>query len=201
MTKRVWIIFSTIIVGIISFFFDSEIAIAVSHIRNVILDEFFLGITTLSSAIVIFFFLTSLFLWQEHKRKWIFPLWITLGFSAIVSFILKISIKRARPFQLGIISILPVVEESLHAAWNYSFPSFQSMLVFCSVPILSKEFPKFKYVWIVFAGLVAFSRLYFGVHFLSDIVFGGLIGYLIGLLIIKLELKYQIAQKFSKRYE
>jgi membrane-associated phospholipid phosphatase len=34
---------------------------------------------------------------------------------------------------------------------------------------------------------VGFSRLYFGVHFVSDVLIGAVIGYLIGLLVIKLE--------------
>ena len=61
------------------------------------------------------------------------------------------------------------------------------MLAFCAIPFLSKEFPKFKYFWIAFASLIAFSRVYFGVHFLSDVIAGGLIGYLIGWFVLKTE--------------
>ena len=103
-----------------------------------------MGMTFISSEIIIFFFLTSLFLWQERKRKWILPLWLSLGLSALISFLLKIAVQRPRPFQTGIVSVLPVLEKSSHLIWNFSFPSFQTMLGFCAVPILSKEFPKFK---------------------------------------------------------
>jgi len=92
-------------------------------------------------------------------------------------------------------SVLPVLEKASHLIWNFSFPSFHAMLVFCSIPIISKKFPKFKYVWIIFASLVAFSRVYFGLHFLSDIVVGGLIGYLSGMIVIKLEEKYKFGEK------
>lgn len=186
MKKRAVIISILLVAAIfLSLYFDSDIVRLISLIRDSFLDEFFLGITFLSSEIIILFFLTSLFLWNEHKREWIFPLWITLGLSAMISFLLKITIQRQRPFQLGIVSILPVLEKSNFLTWNFSFPSFQAMLGFCAVPILSKEFPKFKYVWIIFACLIAFSRVYFGVHFMSDIIAGGLIGYLIGLIIVK----------------
>src|SRR3989344_1294139 len=84
---------------ILSFVFDNLIVQNISKLKNVFLDEVFLGITFISSEIIIFFSLTSLFLWQEHKRKWILPLWLTLGASAIISFILKIAFQRMRPFQ------------------------------------------------------------------------------------------------------
>ncbi len=171
----------------ISLYFDSQIVKGVSLLRNNFLNECFMGITFVSSGIIIFFFLTSLFLWQGHKRKWILPLWFTLGLSVIVSFLLKFSVQRPRPFQLGIVFIMPVLEKSSHLIWNFSFPSFQAMLAFCAVPILSKEFPKFKYVWIVFASFMAFSRVYFGLHFLSDVIAGGLIGYLLGWFVVKTE--------------
>lgn len=184
---------------LISFIFDTEIVRGISLIRNIILNEFFLGITFVSSEIIVFFFLTSLFLFKERKRKWILPLWFTLFLSVIVSFILKFYVKRQRPFQLDLVSILPVLEKASHNVWNFSFPSFQAMLAFCAVPILSKEFPKFKYIWIIFAGLVAFSRVYFGLHFMSDVIAGGLIGLVLGWFVILLEEKYKFGEKFYKK--
>jgi len=177
---------------ILSFVFDNLIVQNISKIRNVFLDEVFSGITFISSEIIIFFFLTSLFLWQEHKRKWILPLWLTLGASAILSFILKFAIQRLRPFQQDLVSIPEMLMSKSYEIWNFSFPSFQAMLVFCALPILSKEFPKIKWAWIVFAFLVAFSRVYFGLHFLSDVIIGGILGYLIGMLVIKLENKKKL---------
>lgn len=185
--KIIFIISSCILVLFAIFYFDSEIAKMVFLMRSDFLDNFFIGIINLSSKAVIFFFLTSLFLWKEYKRKWILPLWFTLGLSTLISFLLKFSIQRLRPFQLGIVPILPVLEKASHLIWDFSFPSFHAMLVFCAIPILSKEFPKFKYIWIIFGGLIAFSRIYFGLHFLSDIIAGGLIGYLLGVIIIKME--------------
>lgn len=183
----------------VSFYFDGDISKLVSLMRNGFLNEIFLGITFVSSEIIIFFFLTSLFLWNERKRKWIAPLWLTLGLSVIVSFLLKISVQRLRPYQLNIISTLPVLESASYLTWNFSFPSFQSMLAFCAVPILSREFPKFKKVWLIFAILVAFSRVYFGLHFLSDVIAGGLIGYFLGIGVIKLEEKKRFGERIYKK--
>ena len=184
-----------ILATIVSFIFDEKIIQYVALFRNGFLNDFFLGITFVSSEVVIFFFLTSLFLWQGHKRRWVVPLWLTLFLSATASFVLKFGVHRLRPFQQGLVSVLPILEKSSHLVWNFSFPSFQAMLAFCAVPILAKEFPKFKYAWIVFAGLVAFSRVYFGLHFLSDVIAGGLIGIILGWLVIKLEGKTEIGKR------
>ncbi len=184
---------------ILSFIFDNLIVQSISKLRNLFLDEVFLGVTFISSEIIIFFFLTSLFLWQEHKRKWILPLWLTLFFSAVLSFILKIMIQRARPFKLDLVSIPEIFISKSYELWNFSFPSFQAMLVFSALPILSKEFRKIKWIWIVFAILVALSRVYFGLHFLSDVIIGGILGYLIGMFVIKLEEKNNFGERVYNR--
>ncbi len=197
--KSIIILFIFLLLIIISFYFDSIIVKEISFMRTNLLNNFFLGITLLSPEIIIFFFLTSLFLWQERKRKWILPLWFVLGISSLISLFLKIAVKRPRPYQTGIVSLLPILQDKSYLIWNFSFPSFQAMLVFSAIPILSKEFPKFKYVWFILAGLVAFSRVYFGVHFLSDIFVGGLIGYLLGLFVVKREKENKFWEKIYKK--
>ena len=184
---------------ILSFVFDNLIVQNISKLKNLFLDEVFLGITFISSEIIIFFSLTSLFLWQEHKRKWILPLWLTLAASAIISFLLKVAVQRLRPFQQDLVSIPEILASRSYEIWNFSFPSFQAMLVFCALPIISKEFRKIKWAWIIFAFLVAFSRVYFGLHFLSDVIVGGVLGYLIGVLVIRLEEKKKFGEKIYKR--
>ena len=203
MKKRAIIItlfFAIILLGVI-FYFDRDIAKAIGLVRNIYLDEFFLGITFVSSEIIIAFLLTSLFLWGEHKRKWILPLWATLGITALASFILKVIIQRVRPFQEGIVSLIPALQSASYSVWNFSFPSFQAALGFCALPILSKEFPRFRWFWIAFAVLIAFSRLYFGVHFLSDVVFGAVMGYAVGWIIVQIENKTRIfGRVYKKRF-
>jgi len=186
-----------LLITILSFKFDKEISLGIASIRTGLLNEFFLGFTYLSSNILIFFILTSLFLWSERKRKWIAPLWLTLFFSVAVGFLLKIIVQRPRPFDLGI-PVIEAVRSSTSGWWNYSFPSFQAMLVLSALPILKKEFPRLKYIWYIFAFLVAFSRVYFGVHFLSDVLAGALIGYIIGLLVLNLEEKYDFGIQINE---
>lgn len=191
-----------VILTLIVFLNDVIIIKFIESLRNYYLDYIFLSVTFASNTIIIFFFLTSLFLWKEHKRKWIFPLWLTLLFSAIIDFFLKVLVKRPRPFQGGIVSVLQIafyfMKDNFNT-WNFSFPSFQAMLVFAALPLLNKEFKKFRYIWIIFACLVGFSRAYLGVHYLSDVLSGAIIGYLIGYSMLLIEEKYKIGLSLMKR--
>jgi undecaprenyl-diphosphatase len=190
--KRWWIIailFAAIALAV-SFYFDKEIVIFFSSFRNLYLNDFFLGIKFLDGDILVIAFLTFLLLLTRKKREWILPLWLTIGITEAVSFALKVLVHRVRPFATGIVSLASGITASAsYLVWDFSFPSFDTAFTFCAVPILTKLYPKLKYFWIGFAVLVAMSRVYFGVHYLSDAISGGLIGLLIGLIIVKLEEK------------
>jgi len=195
-------LYMAIVLTIIIRIFDIPIIKFISQLRNDILDYLFLSITFASNILIIFFFLTTLFLWKEHKRRWIFPLWFASFFSVLTGYVLKVWIHRPRPFQKGYVSVLSIAFNFMRNnfnTWNFSFPSFQAMLVFSAIPLLSKEFKKFKYIWLIFACLVAFSRAYFGVHYLSDVIAGAIIGYLIGVIVVKIEEKYLFGKKAMKK--
>jgi undecaprenyl-diphosphatase len=198
--KEIIILLLILAITILSFCFDNYIINFFSSIRNIYLNQLFFIIKFLDIEIFIIIFVTLLLIWNKKKRKWILPLWITFGITALASFILKIIIRRPRPFVTGIISLLPGIVDSLsYHIWNFSFPSFDSAFIFCSIPIISKFYPKFKYIWIIFAGLVVLSRVYFGLHYLSDALSGALIGYLIGFIFLKLEEKYKFCNKIYKK--
>jgi membrane-associated phospholipid phosphatase len=57
-----------------------------------------------------------------------------------------------------------------------SFPSGHSATAFSLFTALALLLPKYKWFFLIFATLVALSRVALGVHFLSDILVGSLIG-------------------------
>ena len=193
---------AVVILTVIVFLNDVFIIKVIESLRTTYLDYVFLSITFASNTLIIFFFLTTLFLWKEHKRRWIFPLWLSSFFSVTIAIFIKVLIKRPRPFHAGVVSVLQIAFHFMKDnfnTWNFSFPSFQSMLVFAAVPLLNKEFKKFRYIWFIFACFVAFSRAYFGVHYLSDVLAGAAIGYLIGFSMVLLEEKYSIGLKLMRK--
>ena len=159
MKKKVIYALIGIILGLVSLIYDAQIMGLISSLRSIYLDYLFIGFTFLGNAIVIFFILTSLFMWQEHKRKWIFPLWASLALSIIISFILKVLVHRPRPFEVGIVSVLGIavyLMKDSFLTWNFSFPSSHSSLAFsakpegqttCKIPELSRKSIKTSLPW------------------------------------------------------
>jgi len=200
MEKKWWsLLVIGVVFNIVLFLFDKPLIQFASFFRVYLLDYFFISIAFASNVFVIFFFLTSLFLWKEHKRRWILPLWLTSLSAVLISFVIKNIVRRIRPFEGGMITVLGLGQYFLKGGFSFSFPSFQAVLVFSALPILDKEFPKFKYVWLGFAILVALSRVYFGLNYFSDVLAGAILGLLIGYVFIKIEDKYQIGRRVCRK--
>jgi len=158
---------------LISFIFDNEIFNFLVNHRIDFLNPLIVGISYIGSELIIFLIGTSLLLFHEHRRKFILPLWISMILTGLIIIILKLLIARPRPSGFALMSFS-----------SFSFPSGHSALAFSSLPIIFKTFKKFKWFWFVLAVLIAFSRIYVGVHYLSDVIAGALIGYLIGVLFL-----------------
>ena len=119
----------------------------------------------------------------------------------LISVGLKFLIMRERPeggvLSEGSYSFVAAVLNSLSGSitgqetnfWSfgdkYGFPSIHASLAFSAVAFMNREFPNLKWVFVLIASMVAFSRLYLGVHYTSDLVAGGFLGFGIGLVILE----------------
>ena len=90
---------------------------------------------------------------------------------------------RERPFN-QFSELIPLVKKPT----DFSFPSGHTAISFAVSGILVRYLDK-KYgiTAIVFAVLIAFSRLYVGVHFLSDVIVGMIIGLLSSFIVSKVD--------------
>ena len=89
--------------------------------------------------------------------------------------ILKNLIARPRPCTLDQTVLLTVTRPT-----SYSCPSVHSMLAFASAVCVFRFHRKTGIVALVFAALIGFSRMYFFVHFPTDVLFGAALGLGIG---------------------
>lgn len=171
--KKGAIIIPGIILLIISIIFDNEIASSVVRLHIDLLTNMLSLISFLGSALFVIIITSILFLYDRKTRHYIPVLWLTLLVSIGIGLLLKYFIARPRP------NFVPLEFKN-----SFSFPSTHAIAVFAPLALLDKEFPKVKWIWLSIAILVLFSRIYLGVHYLSDVVAGALLGYIIGLIIL-----------------
>jgi undecaprenyl-diphosphatase len=150
-------------------------------LTNSFFDWFFPLITdfhkVLAGKILIPLILFSFLFWKmRYQGLWIgFALILCLGICDFTGAQIKDFVERPRPFHLDTLNAIQRSE-----AGHFSFPSNHSMNMFCMAIFLSSFFPKIRYYLLSLAALIAFSRVYNGVHFPSDVVGGALFGCLIG---------------------
>ena len=113
---------------------------------------------------------------QEKKMRGVLLL---AGLTAVYysTDLLKDLFARPRPFVA--IPGLRVLES---AGRNFSMPSGHAATAFMAATLLSRFFGRYA-AWFAYAGLVAFSRVYLGVHYVSDVAVGALVGVMIGLIL------------------
>ena len=66
---------------------------------------------------------------------------------------------------------------------TYSFPSGHAVVAFACATVISFAVPRLRWPLFALAALVAFSRVYVGVHYPGDIAAGAVIGVAVGLLV------------------
>ena len=179
MRENIWIF--GVLLLIVSFFFDSEI-LGFFSVNNGFLTT---TMTLLSEYIVILLVLVLYFILLRDRRK-IFLLWLGFVLAFLLSLLIKILVMRERPADA-------IIQEV-----GFSFPSTHAIVVFSMVAMMNREFPKLKWLFLGIALVISFSRLYLGVHYASDLVFGGFLGYGIGLGILNRKVIWTRMKSFVK---
>lgn len=158
---------------------DTRIENLLYAFRDPLLVKVCLWITLLAISKIVLCVALSLvvifFLW--NKREFVIPLMVTMGGSSMFNLLGKVAFHRQRPAGVGV-----------YTETSFSFPSGHSTtaaaLYGFAIYYLWRQTATFGLrLKILFAGVflvaaIGFSRLYLGVHFLSDV----LGGYLLGLL-------------------
>jgi membrane-associated phospholipid phosphatase len=129
-------------------------------------------ITNLHSTwgVTIMTLLVSIYLWRRRLRHWLFTFLLTVYSGILLNHLLKIIFHRARPHFAD-----PILTLTSH-----SFPSGHTMTAtvfygtLCAIVISRADSWAGRVSWILVAllliTLVGFSRIYLGVHYLSDVL-------------------------------
>ncbi|MBM6830205.1 phosphatase PAP2 family protein [Anaerotignum lactatifermentans] len=129
--------------------------------------------------------------WKLRRRLyWGLAVLLSLGSNALVcNLLLKPLVARTRPYDvLGYDLLIPPLSD-------YSFPSGHTSASFAAATAIYALHPGWGKAAYVFAALMGISRLYLGVHFVTDVVVGAVIGVVMAkltLLLMKRTMKKRI---------
>lgn len=159
-------------------------------IHTPLLDKILAFITSLGNAGIIWIVLAVVLLILPKTRKTgIIVVAALLADLVLCNLILKNLVARVRPYDVNT-AIAILIKKPL----DFSFPSGHTAASFAAMTALFLA--KMKKVWIaalVLAVLIAFSRLYFYVHYPTDVLGGAVVGILSGII------GYAIVEKIDKR--
>lgn len=159
---------------------DGDILMLIQeNIRNEVMTPVFRGITMLGNSGTIWVVLSLLLLIPKKTRKTgVMSLLALLVSLLINNMILKNLVARVRPYETiaGLVPLIP-------RPWDYSFPSGHTGSSFASAWVFYRRLPKrFGIPALALAGLIGISRLYLGVHYPTDVLFGVVGGIVSGFL-------------------
>jgi len=178
--KRVIIMLIALILMFVCILFDFQILAIIGSIKNPVLDSIFSVLLFIQKEpyfeIWLFLFMFILFFTQKKKGNFL-KFAISFIIAGLISLFFKTVTARSRPISLE----------------KNSFPSGHSSLIFTTFPFIKNK--TFQIIWLIFSILLVLTRVYMGLHFLSDIIAGFIIGYGISTLLKE----SKISQKWKRK--
>lgn len=162
---------------------DGQILIWIQeNLRYAFLTPIVKFITHLGDAGIFWILLTlGLLIFKKTRKVGVMSAVALLGALLIDNIILKNLVGRIRPYE-----VVDGLQCLIGAQKDFSFPSGHTGSSFASAVVCFKELPKrYGIPLLVLAFLIAFSRLYVGVHYPTDVLAGMVIGTLVALLSCK----------------
>ncbi len=146
------------------------------YLRNPVLTPILKVITNLGNGGAIWILLTLLILLLPKTRRVGCMMAVALiGTLLINNMLLKNLVARTRPYE-----VIEGLTYLVKRPGDFSFPSGHAGCAFSAACIMLRRLPKrYGIPAIVFAIIISLSRLYVGVHYPSDVLFGVVSGILI----------------------
>ena len=169
---------------------DSKLFLYLNNLGTSKFDIFWISLSKIEANILMYLFLIILFFYNQKIRPkliYIFYFFFVITLMIIITDqganIFKDSFQRLRPcFNESIIDSLRLVKEncggkygffSAHASNSFSLAIFFGLLFINRIRYIIM-------ITIVYASLISYSRIYLGVHYPIDIIFGSFFGIFVG---------------------
>ena len=154
------------------------------NLRSPLLTPFMKGVTALGNGGIFWIILTVLLLLFPRTRKAGLTSALALLFSLLINNIaLKNLVARTRPYE-----VIPGLTLLVARARDYSFPSGHTGASVASAWAMARDLPRpWNVLLVILACVIAFSRLYVGIHYPTDVLGGFLTGFLAAALARRLE--------------
>lgn len=176
---------------------DRSIILFINGLHNSFLDQFMWIVSGKLTWIPLYLFIiyfSFIKLGKKNFTVFILLLLLSIGLSDFfASQVIKEYFQRYRPSHnlllMNQLHLYKISEGNLYRGGQYGFVSSHAANFFAIASFVILVFRcQFKWIpklFIPIAVVVAYSRIYLGVHYLSDVFFGGLLGVLMAFLVYK----------------
>ncbi len=192
--KKIAIPFFVILL-FLSFRMDMGILNLIADYRLLWLNDFMLFIT--KTGLVLLVAGLGFYLLLKKKFAELTLIIIATACSLECAYLLKKIFEIPRPFTT------PEFEQmALKLTTGYSFPSMHAAFCLTVIPFLSRVFRRGIVRWpvMIVLLLIAFSRVYIGLHYMSDVIAGGLLGWAFAEFWLYLDGKMDIGKRLVKEF-
>jgi undecaprenyl-diphosphatase len=164
--------------------------------RVAVLDPLFVGVTYLGTGGTIWVVAALAVALRTRRRAT--PVGVFAGLCVwgadAVSNVVKVAVNRPRPY-----AAMPHLHTLVSRPTSASFPSSHAATAFAGAVVLTFLLPRLWAYFFAAAALVAFSRLYVGVHYPSDVIAGAAIGAAFAGLVVALVERTGLAHSLAPR--
>lgn len=152
------------------------------YLRNPVITPLMKGITHLGDMGLFWILMAVVLLLYPKTRKAGLAVTAALLVSYLFNnLLLKNLVARTRPYE-----VIEGLRLLVGKAVDLSFPSGHAASSFAAAAVMAKLLPKrYGIAAVILACLIAFSRLYVGIHYPTDVLFGMVSGSVIGFFTVK----------------